>query len=303
MFEPDKIRELINQIPEIRSRFSNEDITFFSGYDFRERKRTNASMGVEMIYKDSKFIRWRDELIIELSALREETIVAEIIHKLQHFTGLGDKKKFDDVESKLLTLDKKLDEYKPTVIEKEISDVRIDEEALVKDILMSVVNLQKNHTYTHTSKENEMNDFIRDMLGMKYEKVDQTRQGDSVSGKDAGSIDIQLLKDGMPVVMIEALKLSSLDQNELSIHIDKVLKNYDPNGCPYAVILVYATMAGFDEFHKKFIKYLNEYEFPYLRETDIVDVDTDYTEIKHVQTILKRTDKRVRVHFFTVHIN
>lgn len=59
----------------------------------------------------------------------------------------------------------------------------------------------------------------------------------------------------------------------------------------------------FDEFHKKFIKYLNEYEFPYLRETDIVDVDTDYTEIKHVQTILKRTDKRVRVHFFTVHIN
>ena len=31
-------------------------------------------------------------------------------------------------------------------IEKEISDVRIDEEALVKDILMSVVNLQKNHT-------------------------------------------------------------------------------------------------------------------------------------------------------------
>ena len=62
------------------------------------------------------------------------------------------------------------------------------------------------------------------MLGMKYEKVDQTRQGDSVSGKDAGSIDIQLLKDGMPVVMIEALKLSSLDQNELSIHIDKVLK-------------------------------------------------------------------------------
>lgn len=215
MFEPDKIRELINQIPEIRSRFSNEDITFFSGYDFRERKRTNASMGVEMIYKDSKFIRWRDELIIELSALREETIVAEIIHKLQHFTGLGDKKKFDDVESKLLALDKKLDEYKPTVIEKEISDVRIDEEALVKDILMSVVNLQKNHTYTHTSKENEMNDFIRDMLGMKYEKVDQTRQGDSVSGKDAGSIDIQLLKDGMPVVMIEALKLSSLDQNEL----------------------------------------------------------------------------------------
>lgn len=185
MFEPDKIRELINQIPEIRSRFSNEDITFFSGYDFRERKRTNASMGVEMIYKDSKFIRWRDELIIELSALREETIVAEIIHKLQHFTGLGDKKKFDDVESKLLALDKKLDEYKPTVIEKEISDVRIDEEALVKDILMSVVNLQKNHTYTHTSKENEMNDFIRDMLGMKYEKVDQTRQGDSVSGKDA----------------------------------------------------------------------------------------------------------------------
>lgn len=268
MFEPDKVRELINQIPEIRLRFSNKDINFYSGYDFKKHRRTRASWGIEMIYNDPEFIRWRDELIVELSSLDEEAIVAEIIYKLQHFSGLGDKNKFADVESKLLALEKKLDEYKQTAIENEIADERINESSLIKDILMSVVNLQKNHTYTHASKENEMNDFIRDMLGIKYEKADQTRQGDSVSGKDAGSIDIQLLKDGMPVVMIEALKLSSLDQNALNIHIEKVLKNYDPNGCPYVIVLIYATMAGFDEFYEKFIKYLDVYEFPYLRETD-----------------------------------
>ena len=89
------------------------------------------------------------------------------------------------------------------------------------------------------------------ILGESYEIKDQTRQGDSVSGKDAGEVDLQICKSGMPLVMIEGIKLKSLDKNNLDIHIKKVMTNYDPNGCPYAVLLIYCTADIFNDFYKK----------------------------------------------------
>ena len=48
---------------------------------------------------------------------------------------------------------------------------------------------------------------------------------------------------------------------------------------------------------------LKEYEFPYERQTDIQDMETGYTELRHAQTILLRNGKSVRLHFYVAHIS
>ena len=147
------------------------------------------------------------------------------------------------------------------------------------------------------------NDYIRDLLRVNHNVNDQTRQGDSENGYDAGEIDIQILDaSGLPLVMVEGMKLDSLLQQYLKDHIDKVLVNYDPNGCPYVFLLIYTTVTGYDEFYRNLLNYLEEFEFPYERQTDIKDLETGYTELRHAQTVLLRSEKYVRVHFYVAHI-
>lgn len=61
---------------------------------------------------------------------------------------------------------------------------------------------------------------------MAYQIKDQTRQGESQKGDDAGEVDIQICVDGFPIVMIEALVLDSLKKQYLGDHINKVLTKY-----------------------------------------------------------------------------
>lgn len=222
MFNADRIKELVIQASEIEKGFTDTPFNFYDGKDFRGNVHT-ASAVITTIDGNQDFRKWRDELLAELEPLSGQLFVDEILDKLRHIRGGSQRKKFADTVSKLNILLGKLDEYVPSCIEQEFIDERILEESLVKNILKSMVNLQKNHTYTKDSSENQMNDFVRDMLSMVYETNDQTRQGESEEGKDAGSIDIQLLKDGLPVVMIEALKMKSKDDANLKVHIDKVL--------------------------------------------------------------------------------
>ena len=144
--------------------------------------------------------------------------------------------------------------------------------------------------------------YVRDILDESYQIKDQTRQGESQKGDDAGEVDIQICVDGMPLVMIEALILDSLKKQYLQDHINKVLTKYDPNGCPYVVVIIYATVIRFESFYSKLLEHLNEYDFPYEKQSDVSDVNTDYTEYRHAQVILNRSGQNVRVHFMVAHI-
>ena len=184
----------------------------------------------------------------------------------------------------------------------EIVDERIQEEKLVNKVLRAVSKLQRNHAYDLQSSENEMNDYIRDILDETFETKDQTRQGESEEKSDAGEVDIQIYIDGNPVVMIEGVILKSVLKEYLNKHIRKVLVNYDPNGCPYAFIIIYYKGNNFIDFYDRLIVHLNQFQFPYERLKEIVDVDIEYAELKHAQTVLLRNDKTIRLHFYVVHI-
>jgi hypothetical protein len=295
------IQKLIEKIPEIEKCFYSADIGGFSSYDWKTNQKRTSTMRSEMIYKSPEFMAWRDELVCELSKLKQDKFVDEIIYLSQHFSGLGDRNKFDKLSAKLRVMKDHLGEYEPDY-DLLIKDDRIPETELSDKVLRALSKMQRNHHYDSSSSEDTMNDYIRDILDESYNVKDQTRQGDSTRGDEAGEVDIQLCDSGFPLVMIEGVKLDSLVKETLNTHIDKVLVNYDPNGCPYAFILIYTTVVRFDEFYRKLLNYLTKYKYPYERQTDIQDMETGYTELRHAQTILLRSEKNVRLHFYVAHI-
>lgn len=295
------IQKLIDKIPEIEKCFYCEDLAMFSTYDWKTHQRKTSTMPCEMINNSPGFMAWRDELVCELSKLKQDTFVEEIVNLCQHFSGLGDRNKFNKLCSKLWVMRDHLGEYESDY-DSLIKDDRIPETELSDKVLRALSKLQRNHHYDSSSSEDTMNDYIRDILDESYNVKDQTRQGDSTKGDEAGEVDIQLCDTGLPIVMIEGVKLDSLVKDTLDTHIAKVLVNYDPNGCPYAFVLIYTTVVRFDEFYKKLLKHLSECEFPYERQTEVQDMATGYTELRHAQIILLRSGKNVRLHFYVAYI-
>ena len=89
---------------------------------------------------------WRDELICELSKLKQDAFVKEILYLCQHFSGFGDKNKFDKLSSKLMVMKDHLGEYEPDY-DSMIKDDRIPEIELSDKVLRALSKLQRNHYY------------------------------------------------------------------------------------------------------------------------------------------------------------
>lgn len=166
-------------------------------------------------------------------------------------------------------------------------------------MLKSLLNVQANRIY-EGKNENAINDGIRDKLRRVYEVKDRTRQGNSVSGKDAGEIDLMLCDNGNPAVILEGLKLDSLSTDTLNEHINKALTNYDPIVCSLVYILIYAAMKKFDEFWDKAVKYIKKYHFPYEVFSGFQEINTAFTESRHGKIVLCRNSKPVNVHLYAI---
>lgn len=52
----------------------------------------------------------------------------------------------------------------------------------------------------------------------------------------------------LPYECRKGLRVTSVDRNYIQTHIDKVLTCYDPFGCPYTYVIIYATVKKFADF-------------------------------------------------------
>ena len=104
--------------------------------------------------------------------------------------------------------------------------------------------------------------------------------------------------------MIEGLKVNSVDRDYIQTHIDKVLTCYDPFGCPYTYVVIYATAKKFSEFWTNCLNYLREeYSFPYTVKEEIRELNHIYATSRHAKIVLLRNDREVAVHFYTLSVN
>ena len=205
----------------------------------------------------------------------------------KHYLELKSKKQ--DVESEFNEIWDNLD----NVMKKEGGKRKNIEETLLKELLAACIKMQSNSTY-FTTTENQRNDFIRDLLKTaKYDVIDQTRRGISPSGISAGEVDILVEEEGLPITIIEALNLDSLNTSYLDMHIDKIY-SYDTNGNRFNIILSYVSVVDFSKFCEKYFKHIQEHEYPY----PLISTDNCYkvehflySDIRVMKTVHNRYDR------------
>jgi hypothetical protein len=96
---------------------------------------------------------------------------------------------------------------------------------------------------------------------MGYNEVkDQTRHGVSVSGKDAGEVDILLTKANKEIAIFEGLKLNSVSVDYIDEHIKKAITNYNALGTA-TFIVAYVTTADFEAFWNRYVNHIEMHSF------------------------------------------
>ncbi len=143
----------------------------------------------------------------------------------------------------------------------------LDKNVFLGDLIQACKMMQANRTYIgkdsdgNDIEENVRNDYLRDMLEFKgYVAKDQTRQGFSKSGKDAGELDI-LIRCNTKVqsqIVIEGMNLNSIKKDVVTDHFEKVFE-YDTNGNNYNILLSYVSASNFDNFCLKYKRFFDDY--------------------------------------------
>ncbi|MBK5073380.1 hypothetical protein I2492_11210 [Budviciaceae bacterium CWB-B4] len=116
--------------------------------------------------------------------------------------------------------------------------------------------------------EDNYNDYIRDlMLAKDYEIKDQTREGQSLSGINAGELDLVIENNGDIFSIIEAMKINSLDKDYIGKHYSKLLTCYNPLIVKRTFLVTYYEGKKFNDW---WIRY-----YEYIRKLTNVDLNLD----------------------------
>ena len=161
---------------------------------------------------------------------------------------------------------------------------------VLREVLAACVKLQANSLY-YGATEDQRNDYIRDILeAAGYDVKDQTRRGLSPNGKAAGEVDILIKEKELPLTIIEALNMNSLNTTYLDKHIDKIY-DYDTAGNKFNIILSYVTVADFVTFCEKYFQHIKIHSYPFelasIAENVVID-NISYSNIRVIKTVHNR---------------
>jgi GTPase SAR1 family protein len=127
---------------------------------------------------------------------------------------------------------------------------------ILKDkIYIHSTTIAKRANYHRDKSEDEINDYIYDLLGSDYILKDQSRGGDSQSGKSAGERDIVIVDRETQIeqAVIEGYKLTSFDNTTMDKHYKKLRDKYDAIGNRYKYMLVYVVGGDFNTLWDRYI--------------------------------------------------
>ena len=124
--------------------------------------------------------------------------------------------------------------------------------SLLKSVVYALQVMQRDKTY-YDSDENARNRFVSANLNAQLKETDllcfdQLPGGSSPKGKAPGERDIVIKNENEQEVLIyEGLNLTGINKTRIDEHIDKMLRNYNPQGQPYNILVVYLE-CGPDKF-------------------------------------------------------
>lgn len=175
------------------------------------------------------------------------------------------------------------------------------EEKLYNDIIFCCDRVQADRTLKD-AKENDINDRIRDLLDAKnYTAKDQTRQGISDGGKDAGNLDILIEINKQSIALVEALKLDSVQEKYISDHIDKIF-GYDTKGYRINYLIAYVKSRDFLEFANRYTDFVANYVYKFKKVGCTVDEEKQYPELRILEIILDRNGIQIKLIHILIHM-
>lgn len=177
-----------------------------------------------------------------------------------------------------------------------IASVSLEEMMFINKLFLACIKLQRNPLFSNVS-EDQRNDFIRDILETGgYQVKDQTRQGFSATGISTGEVDLLVQSNALPLCIVEALNLSSLNKNYVNLHLDKIF-NYDTSGNKFNVVLSYVSIVDFGGFWDRYCTHIKGHTYPYqLTEWDETILDAhNYTDTKYIRTVHDRNGSKTHL--------
>jgi hypothetical protein len=189
-------------------------------------------------------------------------------------------------------------------------DIQVDSkisktvDTFICDLLKCCIKLQSLKLYTNAS-EDECNDFVAALLESRGYKVkDQTRRGSSATGKSSGEVDIFVENDlGLPLTIIEALILSSVNTTYIDTHLDKI-NTYDTVGNIFNVCLSYVKTKDLGDFWENYCKHIKAHTYP----VKLISCDCNadnlfpYSDIRFMRTTHERSGKATYLYHICVKI-
>ena len=175
--------------------------------------------------------------------------------------------------------------------------------SVLSDLIKIGERVCSNATYRNNSSENSINDFFRDTLSlMGYTEVkDQTRHGVSISGKDAGEVDILIAKDGKEIAIFEGLKLDSVHTEYIDQHINKAINNYNALGTA-TFIVAYVSVRNFEPFWERYTAHIQSHTFPLQIRRNLNVKTSPNAAIRIAEMILSRDGFDFPVYFIALNL-
>lgn len=175
--------------------------------------------------------------------------------------------------------------------------------SVLSDLIKIGERVCSNATYRNNSSENSINDFFRDTLSlMGYTEVkDQTRHGVSISGKDAGEVDILIAKDGKEIAIFEGLKLDSVHTEYIDQHINKAINNYNALGTA-TFIVAYVSVRNFESFWERYTAHIQSHTFPLQIRRNLNVKTSPNAAIRIAEMILSRDGFDFPVYFIALNL-
>lgn len=181
-------------------------------------------------------------------------------------------------------------------------------EKLLQDIIWIAIEIQNNHKNINNS-EDQYNSFFRSFLNSKgYKASDQTQRGVSSSRKQTGELDVLIASGAnIPLAIIEAFKLESIESLTIKTHLKKLSENYDPNGLWRNYSIIYSKNSQFLELwerYKKFVLTINfEHKIINLDFNDVTSRFPQFAGIKIGLTQHLNRGKKVEVYHIFMDMN
>lgn len=175
-------------------------------------------------------------------------------------------------------------------------------EELQEDLTDACLKLQGNSLQIYEGKENDRNSYLRDLLSVnrKYVICDQTLNGKSLKGKNAGELDL-LIKNykQQPIAVLEALTLTAVNKKYIADHIDRLFL-YDTWGLKNNYILCYVEAKNFYGFCDRFENFIVNYDYEYSFQR--IKGQSHYSEIYIYDVVLLRNEKETVITYILVNL-